>query len=116
MANRILVATLYMGSSSTPLLNISPDTLETHQSQDNIYLVVKKDSSVPDGPSNSISCSLNWNEGSNPFSSGPSFPTSLDTPTLMGALNSGTSNEEYTLSVTYNGNAFVEDPRMKINS
>lgn len=118
MANRIIVATLYQASGSSPafLLNVSPRVLVTYAPGDQIFLTVNLDSSVPD-KGTAISCAIDWNAGSrNPFTATPNMPTAVATPTSMGYLSPGAKNIRYTLSITYNGNTYVEDPDMQINS
>ncbi|NBP67952.1 MAG: hypothetical protein EBR30_12570 [Cytophagia bacterium] len=123
MANRIIVATLYQtpGSSPTYLLNISPNTLETFTSGDQIFLTVNVDSSaISPGVTAISSCKITWEQGSaNPFVAGPNTPNvkAINTPTLLGTLNVAQgARVRYSLSIQYNNNTYTEDPEMEINS
>jgi hypothetical protein len=131
MANRIIVATLYQSTynngglnQTAYLLNVSPRTLETHTPSDNIFLTVNLDSTVANLGA-TVNCEVGWKIGDCPFEqltspppTVPFTPATINTPTLMGTLSpvSEPTEIEFTLSITYYGNTYTEDPKMQINA
>jgi hypothetical protein len=121
MANRIIVATLYQAPTTPPtcLLNVTPRDLVVFENGDQIFLTVNLDSSVANGRG-PVSCSIAWPKGSSgPFGAAPTLPTGLNTPTLLGVINTVQGSSvtfEYTLTITYDNVTYIEDPQMRINA
>lgn len=116
MANRILVATLFQGAQSGEyFLNIGPDDMNVGNG-DKVYLVVQA-GNVGTAPTE-FSFTITYLRGE-PF--GTSVVTSgtgyINTPFYIGTVD-GISGDSYsyTLEVTYNGDTYVEDPKIKINA
>lgn len=122
MANRVIVATLYQGTinrNSVYLLNVSPRVLEVSPSNtgDNVYLIVQLGNF--DAVNGQTAAATFEFPSADPFVTAPpsALPCPIGSIVLVGTINSVKAKivDTYTLTVTYNGQTYIEDPKIQVD-
>ena len=122
MANRVIVATLYQGTvnkNTICLLNVNPCVLEVAPASagDTIYLIVQL-GNFPAVAGQQAEATFAFSSGS-PFVTAPpsNLPCAIGSVVQVGTINSVKKKvvDAYTLTVTYNGQTYIEDPKIQVD-
>ncbi|RED95263.1 hypothetical protein [Marinoscillum furvescens] len=114
MANRILIAEIFQDDSGNCYLNMSPNKMRIHTG-DNVAIIVRQ-GNVPSAQSSQVAISFNFTSGSCPFSTTPSPSGNINEVISIGAIQAQSGDVEYTITVSYGGNDYTEDPKISINN